>query len=122
MFMTELVIKPVNGNEWELTENLIYSDDYKDDVIVVPKGFQMGLASIPRLLTWLFPVHGKHTRAAVVHDWLYANKGKLLYVTYTRKEADFVFKTAMKELGVNWFKRNMMYTAVRTSGWLYWRD
>ena len=120
-FLTELVIRPVNGDEWELAQQLHYKT-LAGEEIVVPIGFQMDLASIPRIFTPIFPVHGKHTRAAVVHDWLYANRGHLPAGEFTRKEADTVFLEAMKELGVGWLKRSMMYAAVRSGGWLAWGE
>lgn len=114
-FRNELKIKPVNGNEWELLDSLCYVSAAGKS-ITVPAGFQMDLASIPRIFRPMFPVHGKHTRAAVVHDWLYANRiGK-------RKAADELFLDIMKELGVSYIKRHTMYAAVRAGGWLYWDD
>ncbi len=114
-FLNELKIKPVKGDQWELLCSMSYVGA-GGRVITVPAGFQMDLASIPRVFRPLFPVHGKHTRAAVVHDWLYAEKiGK-------RKEADQLFLSIMKELGVGWIKRRMMYAAVRAGGWVYWND
>jgi len=121
-FLTELVIRPVNGDEWELAQPLHYKT-LDGEEIVVPVGFQMDLASIPRIFTPIFPVHGKHTRAAVVHDWLYANYGHVPAMRIiTRKECDTIFLEAMKELGVGWFKRSMMYAAVRSGGWLAWSE
>lgn len=114
-FQNELHIKPVNGNQWELLAPLCYVDANLKS-IWVPAGFQMDLASIPRIFRPLFPVHGKHTRAAVIHDWLYAkNIGK-------RKDADDLFLSIMKELGVGWFKRYAMWSAVRAGGWVKWGD
>ena len=114
-FLTELTIKPVNGDEWELTLPLEYQT-LRGKRIVVEPGFQMDLASIPRIFTPLFPVHGKWTRAAVVHDWLYANE------IGEREDADRIFKDAMKELGVPAWRRWMMWAAVRAGGWTYWNS
>lgn len=121
-FLTELVVKPVNGSEWSLTEVLQYYHEQSDSYFHVPVGFTMDLASIPRLVTWLFPIHGRYTRAAVVHDWLYANKGVVPAGIFLRADADKIFLDAMKELGVNWFTRQAMYRAVRLGGWTSWRE
>ena len=121
MFIGELVIKPVQGKKWELVESLHFRID-EDTFIDIPKGFITDLASIPRVLTPFFPVHGLHTRAAVMHDWLYANKGDVASGPYTRKQADELFLIGMRALGVGQFKSWMMYKAVRLGGWLIWRD
>ena len=113
-FQSELVISPKNGKEWALREQLLYSSSKQNRVISAPKGFVCDLTSIPRIFRPLFPVHGKHTRAAVIHDWLYAKK------TGKRKDADLIFLEAMSELGVSRFKRYAMYSAVRAGGWIYW--
>ncbi|WP_372830986.1 DUF1353 domain-containing protein [Pontibacterium sp.] len=113
-FQSELVISPKNGKEWVLREQLVYRSHEQCRVVNAHKGFICDLASIPRIFRPVFPVHGKHTRAAVIHDWLYRNKlGK-------RKEADLIFLEAMEELGVSRFKRYTMYAAVRAGGWTYW--
>lgn len=119
MFCSELIIKPVRGDHWELVEPLYYLTD-DQFVIQVPAGFQMDLASIPAIFQPLFPVHGKHTRAAVVHDWLYYNQGMVEGRTFTRLECDQIFLQAMIELGVSWVKRKAMYLGVRVGGWAMW--
>lgn len=119
-FLTELIVKPVHDDEWEMVEPLLYV--HGDKRIQVPSGFRMDLASIPRVLTWLFPVHGRYTRAAVVHDWLYANKGIVPAGIFLRADADKIFLDAMKELGVGWFTRQAMYRAVRLGGWINWSE
>lgn len=119
-FYSELIVKPANHDEWELVEPLDYYSLHHKMAIAVPAGFVMDLASIPRLLTPLFPTHGKYTRAAVVHDWLYANKGIIQGRELSRKECDCIFEDAMTELGVGWLKRKTMYAAVRAGGWMAW--
>lgn len=98
-----------------------------DNVIVrVPVFFTTDLASIPSVLRSLVPVHGRHTPAAIVHDWLYACKGKLVLPNgtiyrYNRAWADEVFLAAMKVSGVSRIKRYSMYSAVRAGGAIAWR-
>lgn len=119
MFVNELVISPTRGDKWRLIEPLLYVTDvgYR---ITVPKGFVMDLASIPRLARPLFPVHGRHTRAAVVHDWLYHQEGQLKGRKFTRLEADQIFYNAMLELHVPQWRAWVMYKAVRLGGWVWW--
>jgi len=120
-FIGELVIKPVQGKKWELVQSLHFVID-SDTIIDVPKGFVTDLASIPRLLTPLFPIHGLQTRAAVVHDYLYSEQGDIDCGPFTREQCDEIFLIGMEQLGVGWLKRTMMYNAVRAGGWLAWRS
>jgi len=90
----------INGNPWKLT---------------VPQGFLTDFASVPKRILgiplWsIFPPWGKHNKAAVVHDWLY--RGKIV----DRFLADAVFRYIMKELTVGFFKRVIMFYAVRIGG------
>lgn len=114
MFKTELALKPVDGNKWELLSDLVWDDGSIS--ITVPKGFKTDLASIPRLLTPLFPVHGLQTRAAVIHDWLYVHGGHLAEGNFTKSQADKLFRDIMEHLGVGYIKRNLMYAAVVVGG------
>ena len=118
-FIGDLVIKPVRRNKWQLMQSFHARLD-ETNFIDVPKGFVCDLASIPRLLTPLFPVHGLHTRAAVVHDWLYANEGDVDGGPFTREQADQIFLLGMESLGVGYFTRMAMYWAVRFAGGLAW--
>lgn len=80
----------------------------------VPRGFKTDFASVPRILWAIFPPHGRHGKAAVIHDYLY----KLCRVNkFSRAVADSIFLSAMKELGVSWWRRYTMYLAVRCAGW-----
>lgn len=119
MFISDLVIKPVQGEKWELVQSLHFILD-SDTIIDVPKGFVTDLASIPRIFTPLFPVHGLQTRAAVVHDYLYAERGEVDDGPFTRKQCDEIFLLGMEALGVGYLKRMAMYWAVRAGGYFAW--
>ena len=107
--------------KWELDGEMRYASDLVGHLIVIPKGFVTDLASIPRLARLIIPVNGRHRLAAIVHDYLYARKGLLsIVVRMSRKQADQVFLEALKVQGVGWWKRQLMYTAVRAGGWAYW--
>lgn len=84
--------------------------------VLVPKDFETDFASVPRLFWWIFPPTGQHARASVVHDFLYSAAGDC-----PRFLADAVFRHAMEVSGVNWWRRCVMYYAVRTFGWLTYR-
>lgn len=86
MFKTKLKLEKVAKNEYVLKEPLIY-DNY-----VVPKNFYTDLASIPRILHWLFKPQSKgYTKSSVVHDYLYSLR------KFNKFKADLVFLQAMKE-------------------------
>lgn len=82
--------------------------------IVVPRGFSTDFASVPRVLWSVAPPIGRHTMAAVVHDWLYYKK------IGSRKWADLVFYEAMKRSSTGWWRRQIYYRAVRLFGWIFW--
>ena len=82
------------------------------DIIHVPKGFVTDLASTPFFVWSLgFPKWGRHSKAAVVHDYLYQSKLR------SRAMADLIFLEAMCVLRVPLWKRILMYMAVRIIGW-----
>ena len=98
--------------------------DYVAGPICVKNGFIMDLASIPRILWFIYLPDGIHRAAALVHDWLYANKGKNevgdKVVRLSRKECDDIFYQLMVDAGVPKFRANIMWTGVRVGGKLPW--
>ena len=60
-------------------------------------GGRTDLASVPPFLWWLIASYGNHTRAALLHDALYANSGQVAPVP--RAVADRLFLTALREPG-----------------------
>ncbi len=105
--------------------------------IIVPEGFTYDGASVPRFL-WsianLTP-DGKLRAAALVHDWIYDNKGVMPAGSYqfyngswinvvgrwTRKDADKMFLKIMELGGVGKTDRTRAYWAVRLFGWIAWK-
>jgi hypothetical protein len=81
--------------------------------ISVPFNFVTDFASIPWWARWLISPFGRHAKAAVIHDWLYA-----LGPTRERdrKWCDEVFRDALLELGVEPLRAALMYAAVRFGG------
>jgi hypothetical protein len=106
-----------DGHKAKLTKDLVYvqGNDLSDGPwairVTVPEGFVTDFASTPRLLWILFPPRGKWNGAAIVHDFLYKE-------TFDRFLADAIFRAIMKELGVPWWRRVIMYYAVRFFGGL----
>lgn len=68
--------------------------------------FHTDLASVPQLLTWLVPKSGRHLPAALVHDSMVDDD------SIERFEADRIFRDGMRDLGVGFVRRWVMWTAV----------
>lgn len=41
--------------------------------LVIPKGFEWDLSSVPRIFSWILLPYGNFLIAALIHDWLYQN-------------------------------------------------
>ena len=80
-------------------------------IIKVPEGYRTDLASVPRVFWSWIPPFGKYSQAAVVHD--HARQ----YRKVSTKTSDRIFLEAMKLLKVHWFKRTVMFAAVRIWSW-----
>ena len=79
--------------------------------VAVPPGVLVDFASIPRLL-WPFfsPIDPRYSRAAVLHDWLYASH------THTRREADRVLYASAREGHTGRGRAFLIWLAVRLFG------
>ena len=66
-------------------------------VIPPTDGGKTDLASVPSFLWWLIASYGSHTRAALLHDALYVDKGQ--HEPVPRATADRLFLTALREPG-----------------------
>jgi len=111
----EMRLHPMfNGSEWLTTD--WFGVEILSDLVFIPQGFIFDFASIPRLLWFILgsPATGKHRRAAFIHDWLYASQ------KITREKADLIFLLIMKEDGVSFIKRRLIYSGVRVGGWVAW--
>lgn len=118
MELTKLCYSPLDdGERYEILEDWLY--EVNGYILKVPKGFITDSASSPRALWSLFPKFGKHTRAAIVHDYLYS---AINDTGINRTLADKIFLFIMKECGVAWWRRKAMYKAVRTCGECFWKS
>lgn len=111
-FTTPADLRLLDRYQWQLLAGFDYHvGEYpSEQVIHVPAGTVTDLASVPRLLWFIFPPHGRYAKAAIVHDWLYANG------IGTKAEADLIFLEAMEVLGVPRTRRRLMYWAVHFFG------
>ena len=111
-------------NIWKTGRDFLYfvGEEYGKEKILVPKGFETDLASVPWPASMFIPKAGQYNQAAVLHDYLYSRLGVLEEKTYSRAECDMIFLEAMEVIGVPKWKRLIMYRAVRLGGWLPWRS
>jgi Protein of unknown function (DUF1353) len=77
----------------------------------VPAQGRTDFASVPRVFVWFLPRYGRYTRAAILHDYLWSVAVPAGRVT--RLDADGIFRAAMRELGVPFLRRWIMWAAVR---------
>ncbi|SFU02565.1 Protein of unknown function [Geodermatophilus amargosae] len=109
-FETSAALLRTTGAEgWTLVEPLAYHG--RRDRFVVPAGFSTDLATVPRPVLWLVPRAGRYTLAAVLHDWL-CTVG-IATGAVSSRDADGVFRRAMREAGVPVVLRWLMWTGVR---------
>lgn len=124
-------VSPLFGGKWKkrrLLANFTYLMSKDAMPIVVPKNFVTDYASIPRFLWSWLPAWGPYGPAAIVHDYLYSGRLEAApdpeeprrLILLDRKVADQIFFIAMAQCGVGWFKRKIIYSAVRLFGrWAY---
>ncbi len=77
----------------------------------IPSGFQTDFASVPRRLQGLVQALGKWTRPSIAHDW-FIDVGIEAGVI-TARDADGVFRRMMRECGVGFVTRWLIWTSVR---------
>ena len=116
-FTEPLTVTKTGPRTWTVERGFQYfvGEEGSPDFIDVPKGFETDFASVPRGLWNLFPPDGEYTQAAVLHDYLYNIKSR------KRKECDKIFDEGMKVLNVPYWKRALIYRAVRMFGGFAWK-
>lgn len=139
---THFMLKEDYVYYWKMEGTNSDNEAEKFDVeswIIVSAGFRWDGASVPKLFWNLgFKTDGRHRAAALIHDFVYINKGKLpvgtmiskykdkvdqiQYGSFSRKDADRLFGKMMKEADVHPFRRRLMKFAVSKFGWIYWQD
>lgn len=113
--LTVAILDKPQEREGRTTAAVVAPFAYRDEVekllIEVPKTFLTDFASIPGWARVAFSPFGRHAKAAVLHDWLYA-----IGEPCRREVADRVFDHAMKELEVDDLARKTVFSAVRLGG------
>lgn len=105
-----------DGYHRRLIEDVVYhvGGPKSLDRIVVPAGFEWDGGSVPRIFWNLVDPWGKASKAYLLHDWLYHTQDR------SRLVSDAILMEAMEVLGVNFFKRKIVFRAVRIGGWMAW--
>ena len=133
---------------WTLEEEYCYFDEIKQSKLVLDKGFEFDLSSIPRVFWRVVAIHELSIEAPLVHDFMYMSKGgernhyfekkgkffckkkilkkifgsiESLEKPYSRKEADDLFFKMMGEAGVSDWRKWFGYIGVRLFGGLHWK-
>lgn len=118
-------VRPIKerGKIYRLWESYTYEN------ISIPEGFLYDGASVPLLIGALigFSPDGIHRAAALVHDWIYANKGWVPLTDgkmrkFSRKDTDKIFLKILKECGVMHWHVALIYPVVRIFGGLHWEN
>jgi hypothetical protein len=101
-------VRELDDRFWSVLNEFSYQA--KDERFVVPVGEKTDFASVPRPFVWFIPTYGAYTKAAILHDHLcrLARAG-----SFDRRDADGVFRQAMRSLGVPFIRRWVMWAAVR---------
>lgn len=116
-FVGHLVSEDLDGGEaWRLVEPLVYYSAILNDYIVVPKGFEADSYSSPPTMFGAYIVRGIDRRPAFIHDKLYGD-GEV-----TREVADRILLEAMEAAEVPWWRRKLIYRAVRGFGGLFYKE
>lgn len=101
-------VEQIDDQDWKLLRDIKY-EGYRD-LFEIPVGEKTDFASVPRIFVWFLPRYGRYTKAAILHDYLWRNR---VPKGMSRLDADGLFRQAMRELGVPFLRRWLMWAAVR---------
>ena len=120
-----LDVRQVDDYSWITVRPFRYRAGVED--FEVPVGYRSNIGSEPRIFAWFIPRYGRYVQAAVLHDYLcrvYVPAGRL-----SRIDADGIFRQAMRQLGLPFWRRWIIWAAFRLAalteptgleGW--WRE
>lgn len=109
----------IEGNYHILVEDFHIEgvlDDGRVFEATIKAGFIFDGASVPRAL-WRVcghPMSVPRVVAALVHDWLYSAH------VCEREDADEVYYTLCRMVGINWFDSQVQFWTLRACGWCAW--
>jgi hypothetical protein len=106
----EVLVKEKAGSQnWIVESAFAYGG--KTQVFEVGKDEETDFASVPRVLVWFLPRYGLYTLPAILHDHLWRVEAPKGHITY--RDADATLRRAMRERGVPFATRWIMWAAVR---------
>lgn len=117
--ISELYVKDLDGNMFELTSPLIYNQNQPTQV-TVPIGFLTDFASIPRVVKILFTGKEINNPASVVHDYLYTHHFYDDGQKITREQADNILHDIMTLTNSPKFSTKVIHFFVRLFGGSHW--
>lgn len=112
---THIRLSTQGKKTFRLEDELCYTGT--DDGWTVPAGTETDFATVPRIIQWLIPTYGVYTLAAILHDhfcYELANafkEGREPFITSV--DTDGIFRRVMRELGVSFAQRWLMWCGVR---------
>ena len=115
MFRSTLQVAHVNGQQWKLTQPLVWEGGWQ--FIVIRTGFETDFASIPKPVRWLLDNAGGNAEAAVLHDAAW-RESKRANPRIDPWFADGMFRRALRETGAPALTRGLMWFAVRLTATL----
>jgi hypothetical protein len=107
-----------DGSQWMLQSPLIH--EFGSDsryLIIVPRGFVTDFASVPQplqILRGMRTVADRYASAALIHDYLYWTQD------CTREQADGIMELALKDAGISFLERKLIYEGLRQFGQSAW--
>lgn len=107
----QFTVRRVDPINWALQRYLIYKG--KTQTFCIPKGYVTDFASVPWFLQWFVPRTGVWTLAAVLHDWLITHG--IPEGLVSSRDADGIFRRVLREEGVGFIRRWLMWAAVRVA-------
>ncbi len=113
---TRLQLFQGDGTNFMLVNQMLYKINRTGQMITVPAGFVTDFASVPWYARWRISVLGKHSIAAIVHDYLYWEQ------RCTRDEADAILREAMDEYGSSSADQTIVYYAVKYGAQSAWDE
>lgn len=120
------------GEWWTVEEDFIwfFDENFSGTYVIVPKGFESDLASVPKILRTVVP-HTTAPAASIVHDYCYRYPFVMTYMgedefgvpinvitKVNRLRIDKNYFLMNRALGVGRVKSHLMYRGVRAGGWV----
>jgi hypothetical protein len=105
----EVLVRQTDAKDWKVERSFDYGG--KTQLFHVGVGEDTDFASVPRVLVWFLPRYGKYTLPAILHDHLWRIEAPRKHISY--RDADATLRRAMRERGVPFLTRWIMWAAVR---------